>query len=235
MLGCKVVPSLDRCRQIFEANIETGKLSDIGLVLFENSAMDVTRPADHLARSENDELFFCRLMSGTLSLEQDGRQVILEAGDLVLRDPLLPYSVNVSRGSKLLVLKIPRRAAEARVGHTRQMVPIGVSPSEPKHRWTFFFGMSPGVADAIPHAVEAIAQEQTLTNPALNRADVAEAAGISVRLAEQNDYRHSPHGSGRLSRGSGRDQRSLAPGLCFRIEPGRRVSALRPPVQTLCP
>ena len=67
MLGCKVVPSLDRCRQIFEANIETGKLSDIGLVLFENSAMDVTRPADHLARSENDELFFCRLMSGTLA------------------------------------------------------------------------------------------------------------------------------------------------------------------------
>ena len=72
------------------------------------------------------------------------------------------------------------------MGHTRQMVAIGVSPSERKYRWTSsFVGMSPGVADAIPHAVEAIAQEQTLTNPALNRADVAEAAGISVRLAEQ--------------------------------------------------
>ena len=94
-------------------------------------------------------------------------------------------SLAVSRGSKLLVLKIPRRAAEARVGHTRQIVPIGVSPSEPKHRWTFFVGMLPGVADAIPHAAEAIAQEQTLTNPALNRAHVAEAAGIGVRLAEQ--------------------------------------------------
>jgi hypothetical protein len=42
------------------AEIETGMLTDIELVLFENSPMDVARTAKHVAQSQGDELFVCR-------------------------------------------------------------------------------------------------------------------------------------------------------------------------------
>src|ERR1700731_559940 len=78
------------CRQTFEANIETGMLADISLFLFENSPMDAIRSAQHVARAGDDELFLCRQISGTLALEQDGRQASLEAGGFALLDPRLP-------------------------------------------------------------------------------------------------------------------------------------------------
>jgi AraC family transcriptional activator of tynA and feaB len=36
-------------KQAFEAEIETGLVADIGLVLFENSPMDVVRTTQHIA------------------------------------------------------------------------------------------------------------------------------------------------------------------------------------------
>jgi hypothetical protein len=42
------------------AEIETGMLTDIELVLFENSPMDVARTVKHVAQSQGDELFVCR-------------------------------------------------------------------------------------------------------------------------------------------------------------------------------
>jgi AraC family transcriptional activator of tynA and feaB len=56
--------STPECRQTFSAEIETGMLADIELVLFENSPMDVTRTAKHVAKSQGDELFVCRQAAG---------------------------------------------------------------------------------------------------------------------------------------------------------------------------
>jgi AraC family transcriptional activator of tynA and feaB len=47
--------STPECRQTFAAEIETGMLADIELVLFENSPMDVARAAKHGAQSQGDE------------------------------------------------------------------------------------------------------------------------------------------------------------------------------------
>jgi AraC family transcriptional activator of tynA and feaB len=209
------------CRQTFEAHIETGMLADIGLFLFANSPMDAVRSAQHVARAGNDEPFLCRQISGALALEQDGRQVVLKAGDLTLLDPLLPYTAKFSSGSKLLVLKMPRRALEARVGQTREMVAIPITPSEPEFGWTSsFVAMLPATAGSMPHAALEIVRDQTLdlialslmrvaglskprvssarsvallsvraaiesrlSDPALDPASVAEAAGVSVRYA----------------------------------------------------
>jgi AraC family transcriptional activator of tynA and feaB len=157
------------CRQTFEAEIATGMLADIGLLLFANSPMDVTRAMQHVARSEGDDLFICRQVAGALALEQDSRQVILEAGDITLLDPILPYIAKFSAGSKLLVLKIPRRLLEARVGKTREMVAHCIKPLEPEHSWTSsFLAMLPGVAGTMTRAAEDIAKDQTLDLVALS-------------------------------------------------------------------
>jgi AraC family transcriptional activator of tynA and feaB len=221
--------SIPQCRQSFEAKIETGMLGNVALVLFENSAMDVTHAANNLSHAKDDDLFFCRQLSGSISLEQAGSRAFLNAADLMLLDPLLPYRANFSSHSRMLVLKIPRKALEARVGNTRDMVAKVISRTDAAHRWiSSFIEMLPDLVGELSNAAEAIAHEQTLdligtslltatrsgkqgnstvrsmalmnvraavelllSNPSAGRAEVAQAAGVSVRyanalLAEQN-------------------------------------------------
>jgi AraC family transcriptional activator of tynA and feaB len=124
-VACRTIVQHDSrpaSRATFQAAMQTGVLADIELVLFENTAMDIARTAGQVAHATNDELFVCRQISGVLTLEQIDRQVVLEAGDITLLDPLLPYVGRFAAGSKLLVLKVPRRALEARVGKTQEMV-----------------------------------------------------------------------------------------------------------------
>ena len=155
--------STPECRQTFAAEIEMGMLADIELVLFENSPMDVARTVKHVAQSQGDELFVCRQAAGLLALEQDGRQLVLGAGDVTLLDPLLPYSARFAAGSKLLVVKVPRRALAARIGKTREMIAIVLKPSEAGHRWTSsFLAMLPGVAGRMTPAAEEVAKNQIL-------------------------------------------------------------------------
>ncbi len=155
--------STPECRQTFAAEIETGMLADTELVLFENSPMSVARTAKHIAQSQGDELFVCRQAAGLLALEQDGRQLVLGAGDVTLLDPLLPYSAEFSAGSKLLVIKVPRRELAARIGKTREMVAISLKPSEAGHHWTSSsLAMLPRAAGRMTPTAELVAKNQIL-------------------------------------------------------------------------
>jgi len=114
----------------FKAHIDRGTLGDLDLVQFSNSAMTVDHTASHAARVTGDDIFLCRQVSGTLGLEQDAREVLLQPGDMTLIDPLLSYSGRFSDQSHLLVIKLPRRELEARVGKSRQMVARHITPQD---------------------------------------------------------------------------------------------------------
>lgn len=108
-IACKTIVEHDcrpECRTNFNATLQGGSLGDLGLLLFENSPMEVSKN-----RAAADELFVCRQMAGRLAVEQSGREAVLDAGDMTLLDPLLPYTAKFFPGSKLLVLKLPRRLA----------------------------------------------------------------------------------------------------------------------------
>ena len=215
--------STPQCRQTFNAELEAGMLADMGLVLFENSPMDVARTAKHITQSQSDELFICRQAAGLLELEQNDRQLVLGVGDVTLLDPLLPYIARFSAASKLLVVKVPRRALAARVGRTRELTAISLKPSKPEIRWTSsFLAMLPGVSGRLTATAQEIASNQVLdliavslldtgealraripsarllmllrvrsaiearlSDPTLDAATVAEAAGVSVRYANE--------------------------------------------------
>jgi AraC family transcriptional activator of tynA and feaB len=100
--------SIPENRRAFRAELQSGTLDDLGLVLFENSPMSISHTVRHLARAAIDEIFVCRQVGGQLAFEQDGREVLLEPGDMTLLDPRLPYAGTFFRSSRLLVLKIPR-------------------------------------------------------------------------------------------------------------------------------
>jgi AraC-like DNA-binding protein len=120
--------SQPQSRSAFFAEISAAALSDIELVVFENAAMRVDRTVQQVRHVETEELFVCRQMAGELALEQGGRSVLLKEGDMTLLDPLLPYTGRFSSNSKLLVLKAPRSALEARVGHMRHVTARPIRP-----------------------------------------------------------------------------------------------------------
>ena len=151
------------CRSTFDAELEDGSLAGIGLVRFENSPMDVSHTLQHVSHSQNDDLFLCLQISGALALEQDTREVMLSAGDMTLLDPMQPYVGRFLPHSKLLVVKIARRALEARVGKAREMVVRPIRPVNPESRVaSSYMAIFPATAGLVSQAAEEIICEQAL-------------------------------------------------------------------------
>jgi hypothetical protein len=92
--------SLPKCRLTFDAQIEMGYLGNLELVLFHNSPMQISHTAHHIAHAKSSHVFLCRQVAGAVFLEQDTREIALEAGDVALLDPLLPYEGNFSADSE---------------------------------------------------------------------------------------------------------------------------------------
>lgn len=124
--------SQPQSRQAFRALLATECLGAVRLVRIETSAMRAWRTPRHAAGIDADELLVCRQLSGSLLLEQDGREASLEPGDIVIIDPALPYGVDLAEDSAMLVLKMPRRAFEARNGRARALVGRSLSASWPE-------------------------------------------------------------------------------------------------------
>ena len=83
--------------------------------------------------------------------------------DVTLIDPLMPYRGKISEGSNLLVIKIARRALEARVGPTREMVLRPIKPSQAEGSLlSSFAAMLPAHAGRMSSVAENLAKEHVL-------------------------------------------------------------------------
>ncbi|GJD65821.1 helix-turn-helix domain-containing protein [Methylobacterium frigidaeris] len=110
------------CRGTFRAELRAGSIGSLDLVRFQNSGMAVNHATRHLSRTNHDEIFLCRQYRQRLTLEQNGRQVVLEPGDIALIDPSLPYRGQFSDGSEVLVVKVQRTLLESRLGQMRDLL-----------------------------------------------------------------------------------------------------------------
>ena len=147
----------------FEAEIEAGVLSDISFVRTTISPLTVSRTASHIARDRNDDLLVYRQIAGTWALEQEGREVLLKAGDLTLIDPMLPASGTFSSGSDVLFIKLPRRDLEARIGKVRRMVARAMKPLDPETSLvSSFLAMLPARLGKMSQVAEEVLKHQTI-------------------------------------------------------------------------
>ena len=124
-VACRKIIKYDsqpQCRVKFRAALQRGILADVELILFQNSPMNVAHDRRHIEQAPDDGVLICRQLRGALALEQNGREVLLEPGDFTVLDPLLPYVGKFPYPSSMLILKVPRRTLEARVGKTSEMV-----------------------------------------------------------------------------------------------------------------
>ena len=173
-------------RHTFHAEIQTAALSDIELVMFENAALSVDHTLQQVGHAEADEVYVCRQVAGELALEQAGRDVLLKQGDVTLLDPMLPYVGRFSEASKLLVLKIPREALEARIGRTRNITVQPIRPSDGDCSLTSaFLGMLPQHAAGLSQAGEEIVKHQTLDLVAVSLARAMQSQRPRVSSAKE--------------------------------------------------
>lgn len=206
------------CRLGFHAQLRSARVGNTGFVLFDNSAMTVTHSALHCNREAGDKIFICQQRTGQVVLQQGGREAVLEPGAMALLDPLFPYTASFSGDSRMLTVKLPRRAFEARVGRTLGMTARRL---EPCANGQFVSELLPIVAGSaggltadtkeliegqvldllaltvsgVPDQCQAStsrrwvierlrrAVEARLSDPALDPATIAGAAGVSVRYA----------------------------------------------------
>lgn len=181
-VACKTIVDHDsrpKCRGTFQAELQWGTLDDLELVLFANSPMDISNP-----RATADQLFVCRQIAGEVALEQNGRELILEGGDITLIDPLVPCVGRFFSGSKLLVLKIPRRRLEARIGKTRQMIARRIRPITGENSLlSAFLGILPAHVGMLGAAAEKLVANQVLDQIAMSFAKAMEGGMPRVSSA----------------------------------------------------
>ena len=153
---------------------------EFGLVIFMNSPMTVSHTTRHIARGRDDDLFICRQVAGRLELEQEHREITLDAGGMTMLDPMMPYRGRFGSGSKMLVLKIPRRSLQARVGRTRELVacPVGRIAGGLA---SSFVALLPTYADKLSMAEKAVVENLTLDLLAISLAGMMD--GELARLS----------------------------------------------------
>ncbi|MGH1587325.1 cupin domain-containing protein [Methylobacterium phyllosphaerae] len=122
--------SKPRCRGTFRAELRAASIGTLNLASFQNSEMVVTHTTRHLSRTNADELFICRQFRERVALEQGGRQVVLEPGDVTLIDPGLPYKGWFSDHSEVLIVKVQRALLESRLGQTRDLLAHKLATAE---------------------------------------------------------------------------------------------------------
>jgi AraC family transcriptional regulator, positive regulator of tynA and feaB len=181
--ACKYILDHDATperRQDFHAELQCSTHADVGLLLFENSPMTVRHTARQASVSADDYLV-CRQVSGLLTIRQDGRDVVLEPDHMTLIDPLRPYSGKFFVGSRLLVLRIPRRPLEARIGKTLEMTACSIKPSEPESKLaSAFLGMLPAHCAEVSSTADKIIENQVLDLVAVSLAKTIERRSLRL-------------------------------------------------------
>lgn len=179
-VACKQIVDHDsrpEARLSFDAEIELDTLGNLELILFNNSPMQISHTVAHASRTKSDHLFVCRQLSGSVLLEQETREIALDAGSVVLLDPLLPYSGKFLQGSKMLVVKVPRRELETRLGKIRNMVARLIKPARAEDRLTsVVMGMLPSLASQMSSISDQLVGNHVLDLIAMSLAKAVEGA-----------------------------------------------------------
>jgi AraC-like DNA-binding protein len=179
---CHDLQAKNRLR--FQAEMEAGVLAGAGFVRCTQSPVTVSRTADHIARDRTDDLLVCRQIAGTMGFEQDGREVVLEAGDLTLLDPRLPLSGMFCSASDFLVLKLPRRDLEARMGNVQRMAARAMKPLDPETSLaSSFLAMLPAHVGKMSHLAEEVLKHQTIDLIAVSLAKMIQSGTPRISSA----------------------------------------------------
>jgi len=114
---CRNVVDLDcahRDGEDFEASIEGVELPGLNLWRIHATAHAAARSPLSIARASSDSMVVNFVVSGRLQAEQDGKSVLLSAGDGALCDANRPYLLRLNEPVSIACVKLPRSALSQR-------------------------------------------------------------------------------------------------------------------------
>ena len=152
-VACKAFVELD-CRTdsgpAFSATLRSGSLAQVGLSIVETDPCEVVREQSHIAGSRSDDILVSVQLSGSTTLVQDDRETRLRPGHFALYDTQRRYVLNVERGTRQLVLKVPRACLETRLGSVSPFTAQSMRSNNPIGGLAFrFFRLLPSRSDTL--------------------------------------------------------------------------------------
>ncbi|WP_370267339.1 helix-turn-helix domain-containing protein [Nioella sp.] len=89
-------------------------LDDIWSSTRADDPIHVTRRQANIRKDQQDCFMFWLMLEGTTALDQNGRQITLRPGDMVLQDQARPFDLHFGPVSHAVMIMIPRPLLEAR-------------------------------------------------------------------------------------------------------------------------
>jgi len=101
----EIIPPADGC--LFN-EMAIHPWEDLRLSVIRSSAISIQRLADEPYQASQDAYFAVVLLSGRYALEQQGREVFLEPGDIAFYDATRPHRIRCPESFSKLIVSIPR-------------------------------------------------------------------------------------------------------------------------------
>lgn len=210
-----------RDRAGFEGEFRSVPFAGASLTISANNGVTTWRTPRQVARSR-ETVFICAQVSGSTRINQNGRDALLQCGDLTLVDNAASSGFVSSLGCKKLVVEVNRRDCEARLGRIAQWTARRIDGSSGAGALlSNFMQLLPAQAPLLSEAAQSqiahqlidlmalnfaeyegntsaqssarlvsllrlkSAVDSNLTNASVTCEELATAAGISVRYANQ--------------------------------------------------
>ncbi len=210
-----------RDRATFEGEVRALPFASGSLTFSGNNGVTTWRTSRQVAQSK-DSVYVCVQLAGSVRISQNGRDVLLQSGDVTLVDNATPSSFVSSVGSKKLVLELSRKDCEVRLGRIAGWTARRIDGLEGAGALVSNFvqllpdqvpllsegaqvqiarqvidlvavALAEGDGSAFPHSSTRLVSllrlkavvDANLTNASVTCEELAAAAGISVRYANQ--------------------------------------------------
>jgi AraC-like DNA-binding protein len=130
---------------------------------------EVERGQRHIASSDSDDILLGLPLSGCTIIRQDDRQSVIDSGTFAILDPRRPFAGSITSPLlKSLIVQVPRRALESRLGDIAALTARRMDPRQPVVGLaSAFLTMLAGKFDAVDGPAASRIAEQALDLVAL--------------------------------------------------------------------
>jgi AraC-like DNA-binding protein len=153
----------------FSGDIRAASVGGLELALFTCGARCLVDRTEGCIKGANDDALLLGMqIGGSMTLHQDGRDAVTGLRDVFLLDPRRPFALDVQAGIETLVVKVPRRVLQARLGVLSALTARPVSCTRPEVGLASgFLAMLAERAHALDEAAGAKVAQQALDLVAL--------------------------------------------------------------------
>lgn len=104
--------------------------SQLRLSIIRSNAISIARLAQEPHLNSQDAYFGVILLSGTYQLEQNGREVFLQAGDMTIYDATRPHRIHCPQSFSKLIVSIPRKIMRERMAGVEHCTALRIAGNQ---------------------------------------------------------------------------------------------------------